>query len=110
MAIEKNMITTCFELSGYSIVESLGIARGILVRSPGFGGNFVAGWQTMFAGKVKAFTDVCEKTRDEAFQLLIKDAEKHGANAIVGVRYDSNEIGTCTEILVYGTAVRVQKS
>ncbi|HEV2601289.1 MAG TPA: heavy metal-binding domain-containing protein [Candidatus Babeliales bacterium] len=110
MKINVNMITTTFDLPGYRIVQSCGIIRGISVRSAGAVGGFVAGLQSLWAQKNKTFTAMCEKTRSEAFDLLIEHAQELGANAIIGVRFDANEVNTVTtEILAYGTAVIVEK-
>ena len=111
MYIDKKMITTLFELPEYSIIESLGIVRGISVRAPGVMRGMRASLEVFTGGNVAVFTKLCEKTRKEAFELLIKHAHELGANAIMGVRYDSNEIGeNATEVLVYGTAIIVEKN
>ncbi len=110
MNIRKNMITTTLELPGYSIVTSLGIARGISVRSRSLVGTIGAGFQTIFGGNISLYTELCENTRQEAFEHLITQAEALGANAIIGMRYDSNEVTDgVTEVLAYGTAVIVEK-
>lgn len=104
------MITTTFELPGYSIVTSLGIVRGVHVRALGPLGSISAGLETIFGGKIRSYTNLCERTRKEAFDTLIKQAEALGANAIIGVRYDANEITDgVTEVLAYGTAVIANK-
>ncbi|HEV2601291.1 MAG TPA: YbjQ family protein [Candidatus Babeliales bacterium] len=103
MKIGLPMITTTFDLPGYRAVQSLGVVRGISVRSPGVVGSFVAGWQSIWSQNNKTFTAMCEKTRSEAFDLLIEHAQELGANAIIGVRFDANEVNTVTtEILAYG--------
>jgi uncharacterized protein YbjQ (UPF0145 family) len=110
MAINNEMITTTFELPGYKITKNLGVVRGISVRSPGTFGNMKAGLQSMFAGKVDRYTQLCEETREEAYRTMKKKAEKLRANAIIGYRYDANEIALgVTEVLAYGTAVMVEK-
>jgi len=108
--VQKNMITTSFELPGYSIVESLGVVRGISVRSTSALGNIGARIETFWGGTISTYVNLCEKTRQIAFDLMIKHAEELGANAVVGLRYDSNEIAVgVTEVLVYGTAAIVSK-
>lgn len=109
--IEKKLITTAFELPGYTIIESLGIVRGISVRSPGTVGGFVAGVESWFKGNVPTLTRLCEDTRSSSLKLLMEHAEEMGANAIIGFRYDTNELlGNVTEVLAYGTAVVVRKN
>ncbi len=110
MEINLDMITTSFDIPGYNITQSLGIVQGISVVSAGVFGNWRASWQSMASGNVPRFTRLCEETRDAAFKVLIKHAQKLGANAIIGLRFDSNEIGDgITEILAYGTAVIIEK-
>lgn len=110
MKIDSSMVTTAFELPGYTVVKSLGIVRGISVRSLSALGTVQAGLQTFFGGKIRNFTALCEKTRQEAFEILIEHAQELGANAIIGMRYDANEIAAgVTEVLAYGTAVMVEK-
>lgn len=110
MKIPTNMVTTTLELPGYTIVKSLGVARGISVRSLSILGNFGANFRTIFGGNIRSFTRLCDKTRQEAFELLIAQAEALGANAIIGMRYDANELQSgVTEILAYGTAVVIEK-
>ena len=108
--IEKEMVTTTFELPGYRVVETLGVVRGIVVRSRSVVGNFMAGIQTIFGGNITMYTELCEKARGDAFKLMIEHAEDREANAIVGMRYDANEVmAGVTEVLAYGTAVRVAR-
>ena len=103
------MVTTSFELPGYRIVQNLGVVRGLTVRSRSVVGNIGAGLQTLFGGNITLLTNLCEQTRSEAFDLMMQHANELGANAIVGVRYDSTEIMSgVTEVLAYGTAVVVQ--
>jgi uncharacterized protein YbjQ (UPF0145 family) len=110
MSIDKCMITTAFELPGYKVVESLGIVRGISVRSLSFGRTFVAGWATLRGGKNTCYTELCEQTRQEALEILILHAQEVEANGIIGLRYDANEImAGVTEVLAYGTAVVFEK-
>lgn len=108
--IKTDMVTTAFELPGYSVISSHGIVRGISVRSLSALGSVQAGLQTIFGGKIRNFSALCEKTRQEAFEILIEHAQELGANAIIGMRYDANEIATgVTEVLAYGTAVIVER-
>lgn len=106
-----NMITTSFDLDGYRIVKYLGVIRGITVRSRSVVGNFAGSIQTIFGGNITVFTELCEQAREEAFNLMVQHAEQQGANAIIGMRYDANDVmDGVTEILAYGTAVVVEKA
>jgi len=101
--------TTAFELPGKKVMTNLGLVKGIIVRSRSVFGTFGASLQTLVGGNISLFTNLCEKTRDEAFNLMIKHAEEKGANAVVGVRYDTTELMQgVTEVLCYGTAVKVE--
>jgi uncharacterized protein YbjQ (UPF0145 family) len=101
--------TTAFELTGYRTVATLGVVRGITVRSRSIVGSFVGGLQTIVGGNITIYTELCERAREDAFTLMLQHAEQLGANAIIGVRYDANEIMSgVTEVLCYGTAVRVE--
>lgn len=103
------LVTTGFEVPGYRIVRNLGIKRGIVVRSRSVVGNIGATLQTLVGGNITLYTDLCEKAREDAFELLIEHAADAGANAIVGMRYDANEVAPgVTEVLAYGTAVVVE--
>jgi uncharacterized protein YbjQ (UPF0145 family) len=107
--ISPQMVTTTFTLEGYEIVQYLGVVRGIVVRSRSLFGNIGASLQTLVGGNITLFTDLCEQTRREAFNIMIQHAAEIGANAVVGVRYDATEIMSgVTEVLAYGTAVLVQ--
>ena len=107
--MQHNMTTTAFELDGYKVTRGLGIVRGIVVRSRSVVGNFFAGIQTMIGGNITLYTDLCEQTREEAFDLMLQHAQQIGANAVVGVRYDATEVMQgVTEVLCYGTAVVVE--
>ena len=109
--IEQNMVTTNIELNGYRVIKSLGLVRGITVRSRNLFGNIAGGFQTLFGGKISIYTTLCERTREDAYQLMLQHAEERGANAIINMRYDANEvIGGVTEVLAYGTAVQVEKN
>jgi uncharacterized protein YbjQ (UPF0145 family) len=102
-------VTTAFELPGHRTVRSLGVVRGIVVRSRNIFGTFVAGLQTLFGGNISLWTEMCEQARREAFELMALHARQVGANAVVGARYDATEIGTgVAEVLCYGTAVVVE--
>lgn len=104
--MDHSMTTTAFTLDGYQIVKNLGVARGIIVRSRSIFGTIGGSLQTLFGGNISLFTELCERTRADAFELLVAHAEELGANAIIGVRYDATEIlQGVTEVLCYGTAV-----
>ena len=108
--IEQSMVTTNIELNGYKVVQNLGVVRGITVRSRSILGNIAGGVQTLFGGKISIYVELCEKTRAEAFQLMMQNAEERGANAIISMRYDADEvISGVNEVLAYGTAVVVEK-
>ena len=105
------MVTTAFELPGYRDVRTLGLVRGIIVRSRSIFGNIGASLQTIVGGNITLFTDMCEKTREDALELLMEHAAERGGNAIIGVRYDANEVMQgVTEVLAYGTAVVVERA
>ncbi len=107
--MNSSMITTSFTLPGYKLARSLGIVRGITVRSRSVVGNMVGGIQTMFGGNITVYTELCEHARQEAFDLMVQHADQAGANAIIGMRYDANEVmDGVTEVLAYGTAVVVE--
>ena len=109
--VDMGMVTSTFELPGYRIVRSLGLVRGIIVRSRSIFGNIGASLQTIVGGNITLFTDMCEKTREDALELLMEHAAERGGNAIIGVRYDANEIMQgVTEVLAYGTAVVVERA
>lgn len=104
------MTSTDFEIAGYRAVKTLGLVRGITVRSRSIFGTIGASFQTLFGGNISLFTNLCEKTRSEAFDLMLQHAEDIGANAIIGVRYDATEVMQgVSEVLCYGTAVIVEK-
>ena len=105
------LTTTTFELPGYRVVKSFGIVRGIIVRSRSIVGNIGAGLQSIFGGNISLYTELCERTREDAFNLMLQHAGQLGANAVVGVRYDATEIAHgITEVLCYGTAVFVERA
>jgi uncharacterized protein YbjQ (UPF0145 family) len=108
--VDPSMVTTNIELSGYRIVKNLGVIRGITVRSRSIFGNIAGGFQTLVGGKISIYVELCEKTRAEAFQHMMQHADELGANAIISMRYDANEvINGVTEVLAYGTAVIAEK-
>lgn len=108
-AVDPRFVTTGTELSGYRVVRNLGIVRGIVVRSRSVVGTFGASLQTLIGGNITIFTSLCEKTRQEAFDLLLEHAGERGANAILAMRYDANDVMSgVTEVLAYGTAVYVE--
>ena len=103
------MVTTAFGFEGYKVINNLGIVRGITVRSRSIVGSFGAGIQQIVGGNITIYTELCEQARFEAFELMIKHAQELGANAIIGMRYDANEISDgVAEVLAYGTAVVIQ--
>src|SRR5882724_5846027 len=105
----NNMVTTAFTLAGYRIVQNLGLVRGIVVRSRSIFGTIGAGLQTIVGGNITLLTEVCERTRAEAFDLMLQHAAEIGGNAVVGARYDATEVMQgVTEVLAYGTAVVVE--
>jgi uncharacterized protein YbjQ (UPF0145 family) len=107
--VPHNMVTTQFELDGYRVSRTLGVVRGIVVRSRSIFGTIGAGLQTLVGGNITLLTNLCEKTRSEAFDLMLQHAAELGGNAVVGARYDATEIMQgVTEVLAYGTAVYVE--
>ena len=108
--MDTSLVTTAFELPGYKIVRNLGVVRGITVRSRSIVGKFGAALQTIVGGNISIFTELCEHSRAEAFEILLAHARDVGANAIVAVRYDATEVMSgVTEVLCYGTAVVVER-
>jgi uncharacterized protein YbjQ (UPF0145 family) len=111
MAVTQNMVTTAFALDGFKTTKTLGVVRGITVRSRSIFGTIGGQLQTVVGGNISAFTKLCETSREEAFKLLLQHAEEVGANAVIGMRYDANEImNGVTEVLAYGTAVVVERA
>ncbi|HEY7098833.1 MAG TPA: YbjQ family protein [Terriglobales bacterium] len=107
--ILHTMVTTQFELDGYRVVRTLGVVRGIVVRSRSIFGTIGAGLQTILGGNITLLTNLCEKTRSDAFELMLQHAAELGGNAVVGTRYDATEIMQgVTEVLAYGTALVVE--
>ena len=109
--VPHNMVTTQFELDGYRVVRTLGVVRGITVRSRSIFGTIGASLQTIVGGNITLLTDLCEKTREQAFEKMVDHAAMMGADAIIGMRYDATEVMQgVTEVLCYGTAVRLEKN
>jgi uncharacterized protein YbjQ (UPF0145 family) len=107
--VAHNMVTTQFELDGFKVVRTLGVVRGIVVRSRSIIGTIGASLQTIIGGNISLFTQLCEKTRADAFDLMLLHAGQLGGNAVVGARYDATEVMQgVTEVLAYGTAVFVE--
>jgi uncharacterized protein YbjQ (UPF0145 family) len=107
-------VTTTFTIEGYRIVQYMGIVRGLIVRAPTIPQGIMAGLKSIIGGRIGAFTEMCEQTREQAYELLVQHALAVGANAVVGFRYDASEISgkstTATEVLCYGTAVVIEKA
>lgn len=107
--LDHRNITTAFELPGYRIEQSLGVVLGITVRSTSFVGSVKAGLKTVVGGNIGTWTDMCNQARQEAFEQMVQHAAALGANAVIGMRYDANDISSvATEVLAYGTAVVVE--
>jgi len=105
------MVSTAFDLPGYRVVRTLGVVRGIIVRSRSIFGTIGAGLQTLVGGNITLLTNLCEKTRSEAFDLMLRHAGELGGNAVIGARYDATELMQgVTEVLAYGTAVLVERT
>ncbi|MDE3196778.1 MAG: YbjQ family protein [Acidobacteriota bacterium] len=108
--IPHEMTSTTFEIPGYAIARSMGIVRGIIVRSRSVFGSIGASLQTLVGGDITMFTSLCEKTREDAFERMLMHATELGADAVVGIRYDATEVMQgVTEVLCYGTAVRLDR-
>ena len=109
MPVETRWVTTALTFDGYRITHNLGVVRGITVRSRNLVVNFGAWIQTLFGGNITLYTELCEKAREDAYELMLQHAAERGANAIIAVRYDANEVTSgITEVLAYGTAVVVE--
>jgi uncharacterized protein YbjQ (UPF0145 family) len=110
LTIDPSFITSALELPGYRIVRNIGVVRGIVVRSRNIFGTIGAGLQTMLGGDITLFTQLCEKTRQDAFAMMVLHASQMGGNAVIAFRYDANELmNGVTEVLAYGTAVVVER-
>ena len=108
-SIDPKFVTTAFDLAGYRVVRNLGVMRGIVVRSRSIVGTIGASLQTLVGGNITLYTELCENARADAFRLMLEHAAASGANAILGMRYDANEVAPgVTEVLAYGTAVVVE--
>ena len=108
--VDAGMVTSGLDLPGYRVVRNFGIVRGIVVRSRSLIGNLGAALQTIWGGNITLLTNLCERTRADAFELLLQHAGEHGANAVIGMRYDATEVMQgVTEVLAYGTAVHVER-
>jgi uncharacterized protein YbjQ (UPF0145 family) len=108
--MDTALVTTAFTIDGYRIVRNLGLVRGITVRSRSIIGNIGAGIQTIFGGNISLLQELCERTRQDAYLIMMEHAQQIGANAVIGMRYDANEVMSgVTEVLAYGTAVVVEK-
>jgi len=108
-SIDERFVTTALELPGYRVAKNIGIVRGIVVRSRSIVGNIGASLQTLLGGNITLYTELCERARADAHRLMVEHAGQLGADAIIGVRYDANEITPgVTEVLAYGTAVHVE--
>jgi uncharacterized protein YbjQ (UPF0145 family) len=111
VSVNPNMVTTAFELPGYRVVKSFGLVRGVTVRSRSIFGTIGASLETLVGGNITLFEDMCEKTREEALEVMMQHATEHGANAVIGMRYDATEVMQgVTEVLAYGTAVQVERT
>lgn len=104
------LVTTSIGLEGYKVTQHHGVVRGIVVRSRSIFGNIAGGIQSLFGGNITIYTELCEKTRRQAYDLMVEHALQYNANAIINMRYDANEVmNGITEVLAYGTAVTVEK-
>ena len=107
--MDRRYVTTTMSIDGYRIEKQLGVVRGITVRSRSVVGNFGAGIQALFGGNISIYTELCEQARQEAFDLMVQHAREVGANAVIGMRYDANEVAQgVTEVLAYGTAIVIE--
>lgn len=108
--MQDSMVTTALTLPEFKITRNFGVVRGITVRSRSVVGNFFGGLQSLFGGNITIYTNLCERARSETYTLMCEHAEEHGANAIISMRYDATELmAGLTEVLCYGTAVRVEQ-
>lgn len=111
VSVNEAMITTAFDLPGYRVARNLGLVRGVTVRSRSLFGTLGASLETIVGGNITLFEDMCEKTREQALELMMQHALQRGANAVIGVRYDATEVMQgVTEVIAYGTAVHVERS
>ncbi len=111
LSVSAAIVTTAFDLPGYRVVKNLGLVRGITVRSRSIFGTLGASLQTIVGGNITLFETMCEKTREQALDLMMEHALERGGNAVIGVRYDANEVMQgVTEVIAYGTAVQVERA
>jgi uncharacterized protein YbjQ (UPF0145 family) len=111
VSVNPTMVTTAFELPGYRVARSLGLVRGITVRSRSVLGTIGASLETLVGGNITLFEEMCEKAREQALDLMMEHAVARGANAVIGVRYDANDVMQgVTEVIAYGTAVQVERA
>jgi len=111
VSVNASMVTTTFDLPGYRVTKTLGLVRGVTVRSRSILGTLGASLETIVGGNITLFEDMCEKTREQALDLMLEHAAQHGANAVIGVRYDATEVMQgVTEVIAYGTAVQVERA
>jgi uncharacterized protein YbjQ (UPF0145 family) len=111
VSVNVAMVTTAFELPGYRIAKSMGLVRGVTVRSRSILGTLGASLQTVVGGNITLFEDMCEQTREQALDLMMQHAVERGANAVIGVRYDATEVMQgVTEVIAYGTAVQAERA
>jgi len=111
VSVNAAMVTTAFELPGYRVAKSMGLVRGVTVRSRSIFGTLGASLQTVVGGNITLFEDMCEQTREQALEVMMQHAVERGANAVIGVRYDATEVMQgVTEVIAYGTAVQVERA
>lgn len=111
VSVNEAMVTTAFELPGYRVARSLGLVRGVTVRSRSVFGTIGASLETLVGGNITLFEDMCEKTREQALELMMQHAIERDANAVIGVRYDATEVMQgVTEVIAYGTAVQMERA
>jgi uncharacterized protein YbjQ (UPF0145 family) len=111
VSVNPTMVTTAFELPGYRVARSLGLVRGVTVRSRSVLGTIGASLETLVGGNITLFEEMCEKAREQALDLMMEHAVARGANAVIGVRYDANDVMQgVTEVIAYGTAVQVERA
>ena len=109
--MDHALVTTAFQIDGYRIVKQLGLVRGITVRSRSIIGNIGAGFQILLGGNITLYQELCERARGDAYEIMMQHAQQMGANGVIGMRYDANEVASgVTEVLAYGTAVVVEKA
>lgn len=109
--MNPSLVTTAFHVDGYTIVKNIGVVRGITVRSRSVIGNIGVAFQVLFGGNISLLQELCERARQDAYVIMTQHAQEIGANAIIGMRYDANEVMSgVTEVLAYGTAVVVEKA